>query len=62
MDVKARIRARDRVDAKPGTTDARAKILAKAKVDAKRPRTVVKERMAVPRVARSSTIRTLTFL
>jgi hypothetical protein len=62
MDVKARIRARDRVDAKPGITDARAKIHARAKVDAKRPKTVVKERMVVPPVARSSKSLTLTFL
>ena len=62
MDVKARIRARDRVDAKQGIMDARAKIPAKAKVDAKRPKTVVKERMAVPPVARSSRTPTLTFL
>lgn len=62
MDVKARIRARDRVDAKPGITDAKAKIPAKAKVDAKRPKTVAKERMAVPPVARSSRTPTLNFL
>ena len=54
MDVKARIRARDRVDAKQGITDARAKIPAKAKVDAKRLKTFAKERMAVPPVAKSS--------
>ena len=54
MDVKARIRARDRVDAKPGITDARAKIPAKAKVDAKRLKTAAKERMDVPPVARFS--------
>jgi hypothetical protein len=61
MDVKARIRARDRVDAKQGIMDARAKIPAKEKVDAKLLKTVVKERMAVQPVARSSKTRTLTF-
>ena len=61
MDVKARIRARDRVDAKPGITDARAKIPAKAKVDAKRLKAVVKERMAVPPAARFSKGLTLPF-
>jgi hypothetical protein len=59
MDVKARIRARDRVDAKQGITDAKAKIPAKAKVDAKRLKTVVKERMAVLPVVRSSKTLTL---
>ena len=59
MAVKARIRATDRVDAKPGITDARAKIPAKAKVDAKRLKTVVKERMAVLPVVRSSKTLTL---
>jgi len=54
MDVKVRIPARDRVDAKPAITDARAKIPAKAKVDAKPLKTAAKERMAVPPVARSS--------
>jgi hypothetical protein len=54
MDVRARIRARDRVDAKPAITDARAKIPAKAKVDAKRLKAVAKERMAAPPVAKSS--------
>jgi hypothetical protein len=54
MDVKVRIRARDRVDAKPAITAARAKIPAKVKADVKRPKTVAKERMAVPPVARSS--------
>jgi hypothetical protein len=61
MDVKARIRARDKVDAKPGITDARAKIPAKVKVDAKRRKTVVRERMAVPPVARSSKTLIFTF-
>jgi hypothetical protein len=61
MDVKGRIPARDRVDAKPATMDARAKIPAKAKVDAKRLKTVVKERMVAPPVARSSQTLTLIF-
>jgi hypothetical protein len=61
MDVKARIRARDRVDARQGITDARAKIPAKAKVDVKRLKTVVRERMAVPPVVRSSKTLTLAF-
>jgi hypothetical protein len=61
MDVKARIRVRDRVDAKQGITDARAKIPAKAKVDAKRLKTVVKERMAVPPVVTSSKTLRLAF-
>jgi hypothetical protein len=54
MDAKVRTRARDRVDAKPAITAVRAKIPAKAKADAKRPKTVAKERMAVPPVARLS--------
>jgi hypothetical protein len=54
MDVKVRIPAKDRVDAKPAITDAREKIPAKAKVDAKQPKTVAKERMAAPPGARFS--------
>ena len=54
MDVKVRIPARDRVDARPAIMDARAKIPAKAKVDARQLKTAVKERMVAPPVARSS--------
>jgi hypothetical protein len=54
MDVKVRIPARDKVDARPAIMDARAKIPAKAKVDARRLKTVVKERMVAQPVARSS--------
>jgi hypothetical protein len=54
MDVEARMRARDRVDAKPATTDARAKIPAKAKVGVKRLKTVAKEKMAAAPGARYS--------
>ena len=62
MAAKVRIHVKDRAVAKPAITVAKAKIPAKAKVDAKRPKTVVKERMAVPPVARSSRIPILTFL
>jgi hypothetical protein len=48
MVAKAKIRVKDRVDAKPAITVARAKILAKAKAAVKRLRTVAKVRMAAP--------------
>jgi hypothetical protein len=54
MDVKVRIRAKDRADARPATTVAKVKTPARAKVAARRPRTAAKERMAVPRVAKFS--------
>jgi hypothetical protein len=54
MDVKVRIRVKDRADARPAITAAKVKIPAKAKVAARRPRTAAKERMAAPQVAKFS--------
>jgi hypothetical protein len=53
MGAKAKIHAKDKVDAKPGITAAKAKIPAKARVDARLPKTAAKERTAAPPVERS---------
>jgi hypothetical protein len=52
MAARARIRAKDRADARPGTTAAKAKTPAKGRVAAKPPKTAAKERMAVQRAGK----------
>jgi hypothetical protein len=52
MAARARIRAKDKADARPATTAAKAKIPVKGRVDARLRRTAAKERMAVQRVAK----------